>query len=1171
MVASGSRPANARQFLTAKYLRVGRCALKASDWKSRIALLAAGLLLGLGQLSSQSLAAEVDFPVIPPENRIRVTAREVATERRGAYDILAFTGKVKLSQGSFTATADEIVLWLERGSSDGVEIPGKAICYLRGNVDAEWEQTHRLRDHSWTGRLFSYFAVEYEAEFKVRRYDIPELDWNREPSRAIRPVQFSRQLNQPQQSGSPPSQGMLPVPGFAQDSSYQMLEAPPLLNASGQANANQQGPNPIQNNRVPATPGGIEWSPNGSTNSGSVNNANNGRLIPQGGLTIPQDGSAPYPANTFPGSNTFPGGNNNNAAENILPAPQQPLGMAPSFPDASTFPGTRPQVALQVETPSPFAAKSIQFQPRSNNRSPEITFQPDPVSGENIGQVRGGFRLIINGVQLAGQGGQSTDFGTVTLEADNAVFWIRGNGGAGGIESLTSTPERPLELYLDGNIVFNQGNRVIYAERMYYNVSSEYGMVLSAEVLTPVPQYQGLLRLKADVLQQQDRENFIAYGAAITSSRLGVPRYWLQANEVKLQDTRSETDLSVYAPTDANRGTNMKATAKNNFVYLGGVPIFYWPTFSSRLSDSSFYLSSIKFKNDTIFGTQIYTEFDGYQLLGIEGPDGTNLRVSADYLSDRGPALGARFDYDRPTFFLGIPGQGFSDAWFISDSGLDTLGSDRINLTPSETLRGRTYSRNRFFISPNTELMVETGFISDDNFLEQYFENEWDQDKDLSTAARLRNYRGNQMFELSAAARVNDFFTETESLPEIDHYWLGQDLFGERLTWHEHTSVGYVHQRVASTPTDPVDAAKFALRPWETDSEGVKALTRQELSMPLTLGAFELVPFIGGEAAFWNEDVNQDDLTRLTGQAGVRSSLPFWRVYPNMENRLLDLRGIAHKVNLKSEFFYADSSQNVDLLPLYDPLDDNSQEHFRRRLVFNTFGGILPPEFDERSYALRTGMQRWVTAGSSEIVDDQMQARFGVEQRWQTKRGLPGRERIVDLVSFDADFIYFPKAERDNFGEEVGVVNYNFKYHVGDRLTLLSDGYFDVFSQGLKTVSAGAKISRPGRGDAYLGFLSIEGPISANIANGNINYRLNEKWILTSGIAFDFSDVGSIGQSLALTRIGETALVRVGINVDSGRDNVAFNFNIEPRFLPTVRLGSLGGELIPPAGLFGLE
>ena len=785
--------------------------------------------------------------------------------------------------------------------------------------------------------------------------------------------------------------------------------------------------------------------------------------------------------------------------------------------------------------------------------------------------IRGGFKLVVHNVQVAQNDGSQLDLGTVTLEADNAVVWVKNTGGTNGANGFVSTPDRPIELYLDGNIVFNQGQRMIFADRMYYNVSSEYGMILSAEVLTPVPQYQGLLRLKADVLQQRDKQNFMAYGAAITSSRMGVPRYWLQANEVTLQDERSEAEVSSFAAIDGNRPTNMRATSTNNFVYLAGIPVGYWPTFSTNLSEPSFYLTSLKFKNDTIFGTQVYTEFDAYQLLGIDGPEGTQLTLSADYLSDRGPAGGFRFDYERPTLFFGIPGRGTTDAWFIQDDGLDTLGQDRTGLTPEEDFRGRTYSRHRLFVTPNTEIMAETGWISDRNFLEQYFEREWDQQKDLSTALRLRNYNGNRMFDVWGQARVNDFFTDTEWLPRVDHYWLGQDLFNQRFTYSEHTNVGYAHQKVASTPLDPRDAATFALLPWESDSEGVRAATRQELSLPLDLGAWKVIPYLSGEAAFFNEDINQDDVTRLTGQAGIKTSLPFWRAYPNIDSRLFDIRGIAHKVTLESEFFYADSSADLDQLPLYDPLDDNSQEHFRRRLIFNTFGGALPPQFDERGHALRTGMQRWVSASSTEVVDDLSQLRMGVNQRWQTKRGVPGRDRIVDLVALDVDWIFFPKAERDNFGEEAGALNYDFRYHVGDRLTLLSDGYFDFFSQGLKTVSAGARFSRPGRADAYIGLLSIEGPISSNVINGNLNYRLNDKWIVSGSAVSDLSSVGNVGQSIGLTRIGESALIRVGLNVDSGRDNVSFNFNIEPRFLPSTRLGNLGGELIPPAGLFGFE
>ena len=208
---------------------------------------------------------------------------------------------------------------------------------------------------------------------------------------------------------------------------------------------------------------------------------------------------------------------------------------------------------------------------------------------------------------------------------------------------------------------------------------------------------------------------------------------------------------------------------------------------------------------------------------------------------------------------------------------------------------------------------------------------------------------------------------------------------------------------------------------------------------------------------------------------------------------------------------------------------------------------------------------------SDVIADDLQRVNLGLHQRWQTKRGLPGRERIVDLLQFDIDLLFFPKQDRDNFGEQLGPATYNMLYHVGDRVTLLSDGYFDFFDNGLRSISAGVRSSRPGVGDVYLGLLSLEGPISSTVLRGSIDYRLNEKWIASAGTTYDFGFTGNIGQTLAITRIGESMLLRVGVNVDEGRDNVGFGFAIEPRFWPRPKLGRIGGQLIPPTGVEGLE
>jgi hypothetical protein len=134
----------------------------------------------------------------------------------------------------------------------------------------------------------------------------------------------------------------------------------------------------------------------------------------------------------------------------------------------------------------------------------------------------------------------------------------------------------PLEFYLEGNIVFRQGDRVIYADRMYYDVRGRRGVVLNAEMLTPVPQYQGLLRLKAEVLQQVNEQRYEAYNAALTSSRIGIPRYWFQTQNVAVDDVQTPvvdplTNQPLLSPDgELQVEHQMLATSRDNAIYLGG-------------------------------------------------------------------------------------------------------------------------------------------------------------------------------------------------------------------------------------------------------------------------------------------------------------------------------------------------------------------------------------------------------------------------------------------------------------------------------------------------------------------------------------------------------------------------------------------------------------------------
>ena len=191
-----------------------------------------------------------------------------------------------------------------------------------------------------------------------------------------------------------------------------------------------------------------------------------------------------------------------------------------------------------------------------------------------------------------------------------------------------------------------------------------------------------------------------------------------------------------------------------------------------------------------------------------------------------------------------------------------------------------------------------------------------------------------------------------------------------------------------------------------------------------------------------------------------------------------------------------------------------------------------PTKFDERYYALRNDMEGWVTAPSMEIADDLDEVRLGIHQRWQTKRGPADNPHIIDWVEFDTDFTLFPNANRDNFGTSIGLTDYNFIWHVGDRLTVLSDGIFDFFGEGQKIVTAGMFLTRPPRGSFYVGFRVLEGPISSDVLAMSYSYWMSPKWITTCGMQIDLKQLQNFGPTFQLVRVGESMLIGVNVNYE---------------------------------------
>ncbi len=434
------------------------------------------------------------------------------------------------------------------------------------------------------------------------------------------------------------------------------------------------------------------------------------------------------------------------------------------------------------------------------------------------------------------------EVGTIDISADRLVIWTAGSQEP-DLNGQTSQDQRtPLEFYMEGNIVFRQGQRTIYADRMYYDVPNHVGTIINADMLTPVPTYEGLLRLHADVVRQTAQDRFSAENGFLTSSRMGSPGYRLQSNDIFLQDLQQPvidpvTNLPVVDPCTGQPVIehHRLATASNDFVYVGSVPVFYWPTIATDLNDPTYYIRRVQTKQDNVFGTQLLTNWDGYQLLGIRNkPKGTDFDVSLDYLSKRGFGYGGAFTYDRPEMF-GIPGHvaGLADFWGIQDQGVDDLGNDRSAVPPEASYRYRLLWQHRQTLPYDLQLTAELGWISDRNFVEEYHKSEWDELKDETTGVELKQITENRSWSITADYRINDFFTQTNWLPRADHFWLGQSLFGDVFTWYEHSNAAYAQLRQTTVPENvtpflgpPGAAGPFNYLPWESTTSRARGWPR---------------------------------------------------------------------------------------------------------------------------------------------------------------------------------------------------------------------------------------------------------------------------------------------------------------------------------------------------------
>ncbi|MGD2108980.1 MAG: LPS assembly protein LptD [Phycisphaerae bacterium] len=660
--------------------------------------------------------------------------------------------------------------------------------------------------------------------------------------------------------------------------------------------------------------------------------------------------------------------------------------------------------------------------------------------------------------------------------------------------------------YLEGDVVVRQGPNMIRASRVYYDFLADRAVILDAVVRATVAQRNIPLYARASEIRQLSRDRFAASNARLSTSEFHTPHYHVGASHIELTN-RSVPDPSGNRPT-INAGSFRIRDATLN---VAGRPLMYWPYVAGNLDTSETGIRNLRSGYSDDFGFEIETEWHFFNVLGFETPEGFDTSLSLDYFSRRGPAVGVDAEYRRDRYF------GLLRSYFMSDTEEDFLGRRRESVSV-EDVRGRLLLRHRQYLERDWSLSLELSYISDRTFLEEFFEPEFDNEKEQETLLYLKRQWDNRALTIHVQPRILDFETTTERLPDVGFHLAGEPLGGFGTLYSEHR-LGLVRFR----PADQT-FLQFLRNGREAKSGTVvRGDTRQEVGTPLDLGPIRFVPFVSLRATAWDDTPDSGGLLRAFGTWGLRGSMYLSRVFPDVRSALFDIEGIRHIV--KSDVVAWISQSNHD-----------SDELFH---------------FDE----------------TVEQIDEVDGVAFGVRQRWQTKRGRGPTRRTVDLLTLDTELGVFNDAEPDertngfiSFSRPENSISQNYLnssliWRMNDRTALLSELNYDINDGEVDVLNVSLAVERSPRLSYLMGYRFIEESDSELLAF-DVNYRLTEKHTLALRELYDFAERRTEDLTVALIRKFPRWFVAVSFALDQPEDDFGVSLSIWPEGLPQAALGS---------------
>jgi hypothetical protein len=464
-----------------------------------------------------------------------------------------------------------------------------------------------------------------------------------------------------------------------------------------------------------------------------------------------------------------------------------------------------------------------------------------------------------------------------------------------------------LELYAEGHVKISREGETFFCDQLYTNFAENRGVMLSGEYYgtMDISGRRHPIHFKAAAIRQICSELYTMEDASLSTCTFGIPHYDLKVKRAELRGSTREGLLSLSGASLARRGLGLPLPDTSFQVGRH----WYFPVKSVSVGSSSKFGPHLLITlGDDIdqLGSRVHS------LFGIGGPFKGDAFMNIDLYDERGLGLGTTLEYESPGRY-----KGYTTGYFINDSADEDSGDIPIE----ENKRGRIRSQNRINVWKEALLDLELSYITDRQFLDEYFEEELKTDKEQETYLYLHEAEDNHAYSLLSSWRLNDFDTQTEYLPQ--GIW---DLSSIPITggseepflgFIESHGLRYTHKtelsNVRNRPDNELDIRSERL---------FRADYRSLFEAPLRVRPFTITPFYENRLSYFERTLgNSNSVGRVVESYGVRMGF-MTHTQSDFTSETLNIHGIRNI--LEPSVVYRDSyaiSRERDELIFFDEVE----------------------------------------------------------------------------------------------------------------------------------------------------------------------------------------------------------------------------------------------------------